>query len=126
MGPASYVIGDYLHTTTVREGDPEPERNDPRQMCFATTSIDTALRWACQRSLRNEDRDALFVYEVEMASPEVDTNMHGWMKYPLQNEAVTSVMAPRGRVVSLVRAIPIAECDNPMGRGFCRACLKGD
>jgi hypothetical protein len=93
-------------------------------MCFATTSIETAIRWACQRNLRNEDRDSLLVYEVEMESPEVDTNMHGWMRYPSQNEAVTSVMAPSGRVIALIRAVPIAECDHPMGRGFCVACLK--
>lgn len=117
-----YSIGDDLHRGTVREGDPDPEYNDLRLMCFATTSRDIALDWACRRSLRDETRDTLYLFVVELAEPEVDTNMHGRMKYPGRDDDISCVMSPRGRVVALAESIAIDDCDNELGRGFCAAC----
>lgn len=87
-----YAIGEYLRTETVRE-DPDPEYNDLREMCFATTSRDQALDWACRTNLEDENRDTLFVYVVELLEPEVDTNVHGLMRYSGHHEEITSVMS---------------------------------
>lgn len=116
-----YAIGDLLRTGTVRE-DPDPEYNDHRQMCFATTSRDIALDWACRRNLSDRNRDTLFVLVVELAEPEVDTNMHGVMSFPGRDEAITCVMSPSGRVIDVAEAIPTTECDNELGRSACAVC----
>lgn len=118
-----YPIGDYLRTGTVGE-DPDPEYTDLRQMCFATTSREVALDWACRRNLSDKNRDTLFVFVVELTEPEVDTNMHGRMSFPGRDEEITCVMSPRGRVVDVAETIATADCDNELGRGFCVVCNR--
>jgi hypothetical protein len=71
---------------------------------FATTSREQALDWAYRRGIRHGG-DYLFVYEVEMAEPEVDINMHR----PGSDEPITSVMSPCGKVIRVVEAVPKAE-----------------
>lgn len=119
-----YAIGDDLHVTVVREGsDPDPDYDDLRLMCFATTSVDLALDWACRRSLGDPGRDTLYVFRVELDEPEVDTNIHGTRCWPgRRDEEITSVMAPRGRVVGIELTSSTADCDNSLGRGVCAAC----
>jgi hypothetical protein len=96
-----YAVGDYLLTDVVSNMEGE---EDDRQMCFATVSEEEALAWAYRRGIRHGG-DTLFVYEVEMDDPEVDTNAHGQRTW----ETVTSVMAPRGRVMAARRAVAVAD-----------------
>lgn len=117
----AYAIGECLRTGTVRE-NLDPEYSDLRQMCFATTSREVALDWACRRNISDPNRDTLFVFVVALTEPEVDTNMHGRMHYPGRDEEITCVMSPRGRVVDVAETVAIADCDNDLGRGFCVAC----
>ena len=80
---------------------------DGRQMYWATTDLDTALRWALQRKVHLGP--TLYVYEVELDGPEVDTNMH---RVRTPDEAPTSIMAPSGRVIRLVQRVDQAEIPN--------------
>jgi hypothetical protein len=90
-----YDAGDALLTDIVN-GSPDPDEYDDRRMCFATTDIEQALWWAYARGIRWGGR-MLFVYVVEMDTPEVDVNAH-----PRNSPApFTSVMSPSGRVVGI-------------------------
>jgi hypothetical protein len=86
-------IGEYL-----RPDEVDPGGGDTRLRAFATTSLDEACRWAWQRN--RAAGPTMYVYEVEVAAPEVDTNVHR-MPYP---QVVTSIMAERMQVVRLVSA----------------------
>ena len=112
-----YSIGDELPTNMVYGAD----GRDTRRRCFATTSSDAALGFACQRTLSRADRDTLFLYRVDMDDPEVDTNWHNERWFP-GAEPVTCVMAQRGAVAELVRELVIAECAATDLRAFCEAC----
>lgn len=89
-------------------------------MCFATTSQDAALDWACRRGIRHGG-DVLFVYEVQLEHPQVDVNMHGAGSL----EAITSVMSPTGIVVGLAKELATTDCRNPLGKAFC-PCPRSD
>lgn len=78
---------------------------DRRLVCFATTRKDAALDWACRRGVRHGG-DTLFVYEVEMVDPDVDTNMH----MPGSDDELASVMSHHGVVLSVAEAIPTSDC----------------
>jgi hypothetical protein len=99
-----YKPGDLLLTDIVNN---QPGEEDDRLMCFATTSEEDALRWAYQRGI--EKGPVLYVYEVEMADPQVDVNMYSPRAPVYEDELVTSVMSHEGRVVSVVREVPVAE-----------------
>ena len=60
-------------------------------MVWANTDVRSAFQWAEKRY--RELGPTLYVYEVELDEPTIDVN---------QEQVVTSVMAPRGRVVRLV------------------------
>jgi len=96
-----YEEGELLLTDVVCNIEGE---EDDRQMCYATTSIDNALDWAYRRGLRHGG-DVLYVYEVDMAEPEVDVNMHR----PGVDEPITSVMSPQGRVVRVAHQVRVSE-----------------
>lgn len=108
-----YEVGECLRTDIVSD-------EDLRRVCFATTSLDDALDWACRRGIRHGG-DFLLVYEVAMDEPEVDVNMH----QPGSDETITSVMSARGVVIALVLSIPTSECTNPIAHGFC-PCPRPD
>jgi hypothetical protein len=73
-------------------------------MFWASTSEEGTLGWAARRceALRLA---RLYVWQVELDSPEVDVNMHPdrW------TAPVTSVMAPSGRFISLVRDVLLVD-----------------
>jgi hypothetical protein len=100
-GTLRYDVGDELRTDVVNNIEGE---EDGRLMCFATTSADAALQWAYSRGIRFRT-PTLYVYEVEMFDPRVDVNMHR----PGIDQEITSVMAPRGRVIGLVTEIAVAD-----------------
>lgn len=83
-------IGAELATGTV-----DPAFGDHRQMAWAYTDEAQALKRA--RSTSSSYGSTLYVYEVELDDPEVDTNVHR----PGYTGPVTSVMAPSGRVIRL-------------------------
>lgn len=98
--------GPYFHGTrcVLADGTPlrprtvDPSAGDERNMVWATTDPDAALGWARRRY--PSMGDMLYVYEVELIDAEVDTNHHrDW-----ETGAVTSVMAPSGIVVRLLRS----------------------
>jgi hypothetical protein len=86
--------------------DPEND-GDSRRMFWATTDLEAALGWAYQKGVRL-GYDRLYVWEVELDGPEVDTNMHQnrW------NLPVTSVMAPTGRFVRVAQEVALADYKN--------------
>ena len=98
-----YDVDELLLTDVVCNIEGE---EDDRQMCFATISMEAALDWAYRRGIRHGG-DMLYVYEVEMEDPQVDINMHAQGV----DQAITSVMSPRGRVVRL--AHQVAKADYP-------------
>lgn len=100
-----YEVGDLLLTDIINN---IPGEEDPRQMCFATTSRAEALDWAYRRGLRHGG-DTLYVYEVEVESPEVDVNMHR----PGSDGPITSVMSARAQVVRIVESVPVEDYDGP-------------
>jgi hypothetical protein len=79
--------------------------DDDRKMCWATTSIESALQWALQRG-RNVG-PILYVYEVALCDVIVDINVH----QTGTEEELTSVMSPLGRVV--VVAAQMHEAEHP-------------
>jgi len=87
-------VGDELETGVV-----DPCSGDDRQMVWADTDPNNALMWAIQR---NRSRGlTCYVYEVELDQPEVDP----LVSRPAGPAPVTSVMAPRGRVLRLVCSV---------------------
>ncbi|GAA1150736.1 hypothetical protein [Nocardioides aquiterrae] len=87
----SLAVGTALRPDTVNPSD-----GDDRRMVWATTDPKAALEWARLRYPLSGD--TLFVYEVDLVDPEVDTNHHrDWETGPF-----VSVMAPAGTVTSLV------------------------
>lgn len=97
-----YEVGARLHLDEVNPADPESERQDTRQMCFATTCFRSALQWAHQRRIRSGGGPVLRVYEVDLLDPEVDTNAEGWWK---RDGGARSVMAPSGVIAYLHLAL---------------------
>ena len=85
----------------------QPGEEDDRLMCFATTSEDDALGRAYQRGI--DKGSILYVYEVEMADPEIDVNMYPPRGPVDDSEHVTSVMSHQGRVMRVVREVPVVE-----------------
>lgn len=96
-----YGIGDLLLTDVVNN---QLGEEDDRLMCFASTSIEIALRWAHTRGVRHGG-DSLFVYEVELIDPEVDVNAHR----PGVEQPISSVMSPCGQVLRLAHSIPVSQ-----------------
>jgi hypothetical protein len=94
-------IGAALYVDTV-----DPALGDERKMAWATTDQQAALRWAYQRY--RQRGETLFVYEVELYAPVVDSNVH---RGAGPEQRVHSVMAPSGRVVALTLAVPETEYD---------------
>jgi hypothetical protein len=101
-----YEVGAQLHVDEVNPADPDPERQDDRRMCFATTCFRSALQWAYQRRSRSGGGATLRVYEVDLPLPEVDTNAEGWWR---RDAEVRSVMAPDGVITRLHLAIDEAD-----------------
>jgi hypothetical protein len=105
-----YAPGDALLTDIMSD-------DDPQLVCFATTSQDDALDWACRRGIRHRG-DILFAYQVEMEDPQVDINMHR----PGSLDPITSVMSHRGIVVGVALAVPATDCRNTWVKQFCAPC----
>jgi hypothetical protein len=99
-----YKPRDLLLTDVVNN---QPGEEDDRPVCFATTSETDALRWAYQRGI--EKGPILYVYEVEMTHPKVDVNMYPPGAPVDDDELVTSVMSHEGRVVCVVREVPVTD-----------------
>lgn len=96
--PITVPSGPYSHGTRRRLeigqellGGVDPALGDDRLMVWANTDVRSAFQWAEKRY--RELGPTLYVYEVELDEPTIDVN---------QEQVVTSVMAPRGRVVRLV------------------------
>jgi|GEM_PF-3411118 hypothetical protein len=97
--PITVPSGPYFHGTRRRleigqellGGTVDPALGDDRLMVWANTDVRSAFQWAEKRY--RELGPTLYVYEVELDEPTIDVN---------QEQVVTSVMAPRGRVVRLV------------------------
>ena len=96
-----YEVGECLITGVVNNIEGE---EDDRQMCFATTSMDEALDWAYRRGIRHGGR-TLYVYEIEMADPQVDVNAHP----PGTDGPITSVMSPCGRVLAVANEVALED-----------------
>ncbi len=105
-----YEVGGLLHVDQVNPADPDLERRDDREVCFGTTCFRSALQWAYQRRSRSGGGARLWVYEVDLTSPEVDTNAEGWWRHGSQ---VRSVMATRGVVAQLHFAMDEADYAEP-------------
>lgn len=86
-------------------------------MCWATTSLEDALDWACRRGIRFGG-ETLYVYEVDMVDPEVDTNMHR----PGSEGPISSVMSMHGIVRAVRCAIPVDACLNKWCKSMCNLC----
>ncbi len=84
-----YLPGEELLTDVVSNLDGE---EDERQMRFATTSEEQALKWAHGRGIPHGG-DTLNVYELDMRSPAVDGNARR-QGVP---QDITSVMSPHER-----------------------------
>jgi hypothetical protein len=97
-----YQPGDQLRVDVVNN---MPGEEDDRLMCFATTSLEDALKWAYRRGLR-WGGDMLYVYEVDLVDPEVDVNMH---RPEVLQEPTSSVMSPKGSVVRLAHQLAVAD-----------------
>jgi len=101
-----YEEGAPLHVDEVNPEDPDPERQDTREMCFATTCFRSALQWAHQRRANSNGGRTLRVYEVHLLDPEIDTNAEGWWR---QEGGAHSVMAPSGVIANLHLALDEGE-----------------
>lgn len=100
--------GASLHADSV-----DPSAGDDREMVWATTDVDAALDWAKRRYPLSGD--TLYVYEVELTDPEIDTNHHR------EGEAgvVNSVMAPAGVVTRLVKSVAAQARTRSANKGLC-------
>lgn len=116
------AIGKHLITDAPRPEDPDPSYRDDRPMCWATTDVEAAFRWACQRNHSDPDRTTLFAYEVELTDPEVDTNVHGILHSYWFDDPITSVMAPEGVVRRVYEQRALSVCTRPVG--ICTACSR--
>lgn len=105
-----YEIGEALLTGIVSD-------EDLRLMCWATTSLENALDWACRRGMRSGG-DTLYVYDVDLVDPEVDTNMHR----PGSDGPISSVMSPHGIVRAVRCAVSAQACMNTSYKAMCDEC----
>lgn len=96
-GPYFHGTRATLYTGTVLRAGVVHPGVDPREMVWATTDVADALLWA-GRGLTPRGT-ALYVYEVTLTDPEVDTNAtKEWETPPFRR-----VMAPHGVVLGLVQ-----------------------
>jgi hypothetical protein len=108
--PLAVPSGPYFHGTRQQlrigqelvGGTVDPAFGDDRLMVWATIDVDQAFEWAAKRY--RSVGPTLYVYELELYEAKNDANVSQDV-----TGVVTSVMAPRGRVVRLVGSMTETE-----------------